>query len=315
MDYMDFEKDLRAVETNIPGLIVFDLPVHGDNRGWFKENWQRAKMTALGLPDFGPVQNNISFNAKKGVTRGIHAEPWDKYISIATGSVFGDAAPDMYDSWHLDYPRLGRTAPLSCGCSTVDYDPSTRTATYFLQIDDLGGDVPAGAFKFSFNKLLIGKVEQEDVPVTADLSAVPKNAPTENHEINGLSTSDISLYETMHDYDFLVPQGTLWQSENGICALIAAGWRNGELHLHYRTDGSLSLDNHADFSTLHLADGTELMCDYTVTYKDFDNDIDYTEYVFPMAYEDVAGCTLTGDLYTASNLMDGRWAVSFRLTQ
>lgn len=86
---MDFEKDLRVTETNIPGLLVFDLPVHGDNRGWFKENWQRAKMTALGLPDFGPVQNNISFNAKRGVTRGIHAEPWDKYISVATGGIFG----------------------------------------------------------------------------------------------------------------------------------------------------------------------------------------------------------------------------------
>ncbi|RBP99108.1 sugar nucleotide-binding protein [Bifidobacterium xylocopae] len=85
----DFEKDLRVERTNIPGLLVFDLPVHGDNRGWFKENWQRAKMTALGLPDFGPVQNNISFNAKKGVTRGIHAEPWDKYISIASGEIFG----------------------------------------------------------------------------------------------------------------------------------------------------------------------------------------------------------------------------------
>ena len=86
---MDFEKELKVERTNIPGLIVFDLPVHGDNRGWFKENWQRAKQTALGLPDFGPVQNNISYNAKKGVTRGIHAEPWDKYISIAAGSVFG----------------------------------------------------------------------------------------------------------------------------------------------------------------------------------------------------------------------------------
>lgn len=86
---MDFSKDLAVTETNIPGLLVFDLPVHGDNRGWFKENWQRAKMTALGLPDFGPVQNNISFNAKKGVTRGIHAEPWDKYISVATGEIFG----------------------------------------------------------------------------------------------------------------------------------------------------------------------------------------------------------------------------------
>ena len=86
---LEFEKELKAERTNIPGMLVFDLPVHGDSRGWFKENWQRAKQTALGLPDLGPVQNNISFNAERGVTRGIHAEPWDKYISVATGSVFG----------------------------------------------------------------------------------------------------------------------------------------------------------------------------------------------------------------------------------
>lgn len=87
---MEFEKELKVTETNIPGLLVFDLPVHGDNRGWFKENWQKAKMTALGLPkDFQPVQNNVSFNAKRGVTRGIHAEPWDKFISLATGEIFG----------------------------------------------------------------------------------------------------------------------------------------------------------------------------------------------------------------------------------
>lgn len=86
---MEFEKGLSVEEANIPGMLVFDLPVHGDARGWFKENWQRAKQAALGLPDFGPVQNNVSFNAGRGVTRGIHAEPWDKYVSVATGSVFG----------------------------------------------------------------------------------------------------------------------------------------------------------------------------------------------------------------------------------
>ena len=86
---LEFEKELKAERTNIPGMLVFDLPVHGDSRGWFKENWQRAKQSELGLPDLGPVQNNISFNAERGVTRGIHAEPWDKYISVATGSVFG----------------------------------------------------------------------------------------------------------------------------------------------------------------------------------------------------------------------------------
>ena len=75
--------------TAIEGLLIADLPRPGDNRGWFKENWQRAKATAAGLPDLVPVQNNISFNGTRGTTRGIHAEPWDKYISVATGSVFG----------------------------------------------------------------------------------------------------------------------------------------------------------------------------------------------------------------------------------
>ena len=84
-----FEKDLSVAETGIEGLKVVDLAVHGDSRGWFKENWQRAKMCALGIPDLRVVQNNISYNDSRGVTRGIHAEPWDKFISVARGSVFG----------------------------------------------------------------------------------------------------------------------------------------------------------------------------------------------------------------------------------
>ncbi|MBB5749574.1 sugar nucleotide-binding protein [Micrococcus sp. TA1] len=86
---MEYSKQLTAHATPIPGLTLFDVPLHGDNRGWFKENWQRRRMTEIGLPDFGPVQNNISFSTAPGTTRGIHAEPWDKYISVATGSVFG----------------------------------------------------------------------------------------------------------------------------------------------------------------------------------------------------------------------------------
>ena len=79
--------EVREVST-IPNLFEIELMVHGDNRGWFKENWQKAKMETLGLPRFDPVQNNISFNEEVGVTRGIHAEPWDKFISIGHGKVF-----------------------------------------------------------------------------------------------------------------------------------------------------------------------------------------------------------------------------------
>ncbi|HYH36121.1 MAG TPA: dTDP-4-dehydrorhamnose 3,5-epimerase family protein, partial [Candidatus Saccharimonadales bacterium] len=82
-------QDLAVRETPIPGLFEIDLVVHGDNRGWFKENYQKAKMEALGLPAFEVVQNNFSFNAEKGVTRGLHAEPWEKFISMANGKVFG----------------------------------------------------------------------------------------------------------------------------------------------------------------------------------------------------------------------------------
>lgn len=89
MSEIEFNKPLKATKTPVEGLVVYDLPVFGDNRGWFKENWQREKMVALSLPDFGPVQNNFSFNDKRGVARGIHAEPWDKYVSLGAGKIFG----------------------------------------------------------------------------------------------------------------------------------------------------------------------------------------------------------------------------------
>lgn len=86
---LQFSKELKITKTEIPGLVLIDIPVHGDSRGWFKENYQKEKMEKLGLPEISVLQNNISFNAKKGVTRGIHAEPWDKFISVGTGTVFG----------------------------------------------------------------------------------------------------------------------------------------------------------------------------------------------------------------------------------
>jgi dTDP-4-dehydrorhamnose 3,5-epimerase len=79
---------VEITESPVPGLFVLRMPVHGDNRGWFIENWQREKMVAAGLPDFGPVQHNVSYNHTAGATRGIHAEPWDKLVSVVTGRVF-----------------------------------------------------------------------------------------------------------------------------------------------------------------------------------------------------------------------------------
>ena len=89
-----FGKELAVRKSEaIPGLLEFDIPVHGDNRGWFKENFQKEKMLPLGFPESffteGKLQNNVSFS-RKNVLRGLHAEPWDKYISVADeGKVLG----------------------------------------------------------------------------------------------------------------------------------------------------------------------------------------------------------------------------------
>jgi dTDP-4-dehydrorhamnose 3,5-epimerase len=81
--------EVTAHQTDIPGLLVFDVTQVGDERGYFQETYQKAKLVAAGLPEsFNVVQTNVSYNKHVGVTRGFHAEPWDKYISIVKGKVF-----------------------------------------------------------------------------------------------------------------------------------------------------------------------------------------------------------------------------------
>ena len=81
--------EFRSSKTSIEGLIFFDVTYIEDERGYFQEKFQKEKLVDAGLPsDFNIVQNSISYNKQKGVTRGFHAEPWDKYISVVTGRVF-----------------------------------------------------------------------------------------------------------------------------------------------------------------------------------------------------------------------------------
>lgn len=81
--------EFTSRSTDIPGLLEFDVTSIEDERGWFQEKFQKAKLVAAGLPaSFQPVQTNISYNKQRGVARGLHAEPWDKYISVVSGRVF-----------------------------------------------------------------------------------------------------------------------------------------------------------------------------------------------------------------------------------
>ena len=122
---------MRVDRTGIDGLLRVSLDVHGDSRGWFKESWQRAKLTELGLPQLQVVQNNVSYNADAGVVRGIHAEPWNKYISPAHGRVFA-AIVDLREGagfGRVESFELGVGdavyVPKGCGNSYLALEPHT----------------------------------------------------------------------------------------------------------------------------------------------------------------------------------------------
>jgi dTDP-4-dehydrorhamnose 3,5-epimerase/reductase len=91
---------LAVRPTEIDGLWVVDIDVHRDpDRAGasFREAYQGEKMRALGLPDFRPVQYNVS-ESPLGTLRGFHAEPWEKFIHVVSGTVFSAIADIRPDS-------------------------------------------------------------------------------------------------------------------------------------------------------------------------------------------------------------------------
>lgn len=110
--------EFTAHETDIPGLLIFDVSYVGDDRGYFQEKYQKAKLVAAGMPEeFQVVQNSLSYNKEAGVTRGFHAEPWDKYISVVTGKVFA-AYVDLRKG-----AGFGKVASVEIGPNTTVFLP------------------------------------------------------------------------------------------------------------------------------------------------------------------------------------------------
>jgi dTDP-4-dehydrorhamnose 3,5-epimerase len=86
---------LKVTETKLPGAVVVEPKVFGDERGYFMETWHQARYEEAGLPTRF-VQDNLSFS-KGGVLRGLHFQNPDqqgKLVQVLHGEVF-DVAVDI----------------------------------------------------------------------------------------------------------------------------------------------------------------------------------------------------------------------------
>ena len=87
---------MKAIPTDIPGLVILEPRVFGDERGFFFESYnRRAFREATGLdPDF--VQDNHSRSAR-GVLRGLHYQvkrAQGKLVRVVAGEVW-DCVVDL----------------------------------------------------------------------------------------------------------------------------------------------------------------------------------------------------------------------------
>lgn len=86
---------MKIIETTLPGVLIFEPNVFGDERGFFVETYREQVFAEAGLSATF-VQDNQS-RSRRGVLRGLHYQlqhPQAKLVRVARGSVF-DVAVDV----------------------------------------------------------------------------------------------------------------------------------------------------------------------------------------------------------------------------
>jgi dTDP-4-dehydrorhamnose 3,5-epimerase len=86
---------MNVIETRLPGVLIVEPKVFGDERGFFMETWHQDRYEEAGLPKRF-VQDNLSYS-RYGVLRGLHFQNPDqqgKLVYVLQGEAY-DVAVDI----------------------------------------------------------------------------------------------------------------------------------------------------------------------------------------------------------------------------
>ena len=89
---------MKAIETSLPGVLILEPKVFGDQRGFFFESYNKKALEKVGI-DEEFVQDNHS-RSVRNVLRGLHyqiKQPQGKLVRVIQGEVF-DIAVDIRKS-------------------------------------------------------------------------------------------------------------------------------------------------------------------------------------------------------------------------
>jgi dTDP-4-dehydrorhamnose 3,5-epimerase len=82
---------MKKLETTLPGVVLLEIDVYGDDRGRFMETFRRERYREHGVGvDLEFVQDNFS-SSTKGTLRGLHHQlirPQGKLVSVLRGEIW-----------------------------------------------------------------------------------------------------------------------------------------------------------------------------------------------------------------------------------
>ena len=87
---------MNVIETRLPGVVIIEPKVFGDERGFFLESFQKERYADLAGITLDFVQDNHS-RSSQGVLRGLHFQinrPQGKLVRVVSGEVY-DVAVDI----------------------------------------------------------------------------------------------------------------------------------------------------------------------------------------------------------------------------
>ena len=87
---------MRLIESELPGVVMFEPRIFTDDRGYFIETWHQRRYAEEGGLSEHFVQDNLSFS-RRGVLRGLHYQhprAQGKLVQALQGEIF-DIAVDI----------------------------------------------------------------------------------------------------------------------------------------------------------------------------------------------------------------------------
>lgn len=229
---------------------------------------------------------------------------------------------DFYHSYHADKPE--ETRETSYQYQSLGYDDATHTYGFLVTITPTDASrkplyLQEQQFTLSVDQLLLSQNSSEPV-LYPDWNSLPSQPAAEYRDCHAWSYVD-TYSRTVPGSDdkvlVLLPGNWGFPAADGF-TVTAAGFLDTGFHIQLRQNRK---DAEHDYGALILTDargnayGGTLECNRreqfcSVSFRDASG-YEYTEFIYDISPEELAGASLRGSFRSGGFLLDGDWEVTF----